>query len=646
MVDTARLDRDGGVRDTDPDPATELAQRAAAAGLQAAALDGVLCAATDADSALGEPVAARRGICLNMIVRNEVHIIREALDSVAPYICSWVIVDTGSDDGTQDLIRNHMAGLGIPGELHERPWRNFAHNRSEALTLAQNHGDYIWILDADDKLAGTPDFTRLNADIYLLRHRLGSDVYWRPQLFRDGLCVRYEGVVHEYASWDGPYTSAELEGEYHIEARTVGARSQDPLKYAHDRDLLLTEVERNPEDTRSVFYLAQSCFDLGRTREETYDFVNALKWYERRVEMGGWEEEVFFSMLRVAESMMRLRAPWEEIQEALFKSWEFRPTRAEPLYEIAQRYREERRWELGYLFAQAAAEIPFPEAEKLFVRADIYAWRAADEQAVCASWIGRQPETVTLCRRLLALPDLPDEDRPRITGNRDVCVPTMLNAASSYPDALVKTLLAEPGDPAIIVSLIAGPDRESTEQTLNSFLHNCTDISRVGRFLALDSGLPTEDRALLSERYGFLEFFDPRDRPRNHLVQLYQRIDGRLWLHLYQGWRFFAPENFISRLAAVLEAEPQVFQVGINYTDAAKLTGTNAPETAVRRAPEAGRYLLTDAVATGPAMFDTTRLERAGGIKGNKPITNLEQRAATAGLHTASLDEVLCITTL
>ena len=108
-----------------------------------------------------EPVIARPAICLNMIVRNEAHIVHEVLDSVAPYISSWVIVDTGSDDGTQDLIRNHMAGLGIPGELHERPWRNFAHNRTEALTLAQGHGDYIWVIDADDTVVGTPDFTRL-----------------------------------------------------------------------------------------------------------------------------------------------------------------------------------------------------------------------------------------------------------------------------------------------------------------------------------------------------------------------------------------------------------------------------------------------------------------------------------------------------
>jgi len=72
-----------------------------------------------------------------MIVRNEAHVIGETLDSVAPYIGSWVILDTGSDDGTQGLARRHTARLGIPGKLHERPWQNFGHNRNEALTLAQ-----------------------------------------------------------------------------------------------------------------------------------------------------------------------------------------------------------------------------------------------------------------------------------------------------------------------------------------------------------------------------------------------------------------------------------------------------------------------------------------------------------------------------
>jgi hypothetical protein len=109
---------------------------------------------------------------------------------------------------------------------------------------------------------------------------------------------------------------------------------------------------------------------------------------------------------------------------------------------------------------------------------------------------------------------------------------------------------------------------------------------------------------------------------------------------------FFAPENFITRLTAVLDAETHVFQVGINLADAATLTGTSAAENAIRRAPDAGRYLLADVIASGPAMFETARLDPTGGLDTTDPdpIAELARRAAAAGLRTASLDEVLCIT--
>ena len=587
-------------------------------------------------------VAARPEICLNMIVRNEAHIVHELLDVVAPYITSWVIVDTGSDDGTRDVIRSHMAKLGIPGELHERPWRNFGHNRSEALTLAQGHGDYIWVMDADDTVVGTPDFGGLSADVYAMRIRDSFTycTYWRRQLFRDGMRWRYEGVVHEYAHCDDPFVEERLDGDYYIESRRLGDRNLDPQKYARDRDLLLAEIERNPDDARSIFYLSQSYFNLG-------DFANAREWAARRAEMGGWDEEVYYAMFQVAESMSRLGAPWPEIQDAYLRAWASRPTRAEPLHAIACRYRTDQCYQLGYFFAERAAAIPLPEEDILFVGADVYNWRAIDEQAVCASWIGKHAEAFTLCRRVLARSDVPDDDRKRIAGNRDISAPTMIDAASSYPDVLARSLAAGPRDSQVTVSLVAGPDRPATEQTLNSFLRCCVDVSRIGRFLVVNAGLSAEDCATLLERYRFLEFCHsaPGDGPGAQFANIRGEIGGRFWLHLGQSWRFFAPERFIGRLTSVLEAEPEVFQVGINFGDAANLTGVCAAEDAVRRAGDGGCYVVTDGVASGPAMFETGRLDRAYGIDGTDrdSIAELRRRAAAVGLRTASLDEVLCI---
>jgi hypothetical protein len=195
----------------------------------------------------------------------------------------------------------------------------------------------------------------------------------------------------------------------------------------------------------------------------------------------------------------------------------------------------------------------------------------------------------------------------------------MLEAVSSYPDMLARNLIAGPCEAEVTVSLVAGADRAVTEQTLNSFLHCCTDVSRVGRFLVVDAGLSAHDRATLQEGYKFLEFANcaPGTPLRGH-------IHGRYWLHLGQGWRFFAPEDLIARLTAVLDAESHVFQVGINLDDAVTLTGASAPEQTVRRTPDAGRYVLADVQAKAPAVFDITRLDRPGG--------------------TATLDEVLCVT--
>ena len=430
-------------------------------------------------------------------------------------------------------------------------------------------------------------------------------------------------------------TDAQLEAAVESIVQSADLSDADP----YGLDLLMAKVERNPEDARSVNILAQTYFDSG-------DFVNARKWYSRQIEMGGFtDEETYIAKWQIAQSMAQLDTPWPHVQDALLKAWEFRPTRAEPLYRIALHYRVAGRYRLGYLFAERAAQIPFPEQDMMLFDPAILAWRATDEQAICASWIGKHAEAFTLCRRLVGRPDIPDHDRQRIAVNRDFSVPAMIDAASSYPDVLAGSLIPGPRDAEVTVTLVAGPDRGAAEQTLNSLLNCCNDIAQVGRFLVIDAGLSAPDRAMLHDRYRFLEFADPDEGLGAPLATLRTQIHGRFWLHLGQGWRFFAPENFITRLTAVLDTEPQVFQIGINFADAVKLTDTCATEQAVRRAPDTGRYVVTDVVACGPAMFDTERLDRAGGLDDieTDAIAGLRRRAGAAGLQTASLDEVLCI---
>ncbi|HEU4360296.1 MAG TPA: hypothetical protein VFR27_02165 [Mycobacterium sp.] len=404
---------------------------------------------------------------------------------------------------------------------------------------------------------------------------------------------------------------------------------------------LVAKLERNPDDARSMFLLAETLYQMG-------DFARACKVFYKRTEMGGWDQEIYFAMFRVAELMAKLGEPWPAVENAYLRAWELHPASGEPLCSIGYQYYQDSRFRLGHLFAKLAAEMPLPERGLTALGRD-YTIAAIDLQAMCEFGVGKHIEAFRLWRRLLTRPDLPDPIRQVITTKRNLAVPAMLGAASSFPAAVVEGLAAGPPDTEITVSLVAGPDRGSTEATLNSFLNCCTDICRVGRFLIVDAGLAAEDRTLLAERYGFVEFADagPAAGPGVLLARIRVRIGGRFWLHLGGDWRFFALGSFITRLTAVLEAEPQVFQVGINLADAVELTDAYVAGYAVRRAPDTDRYTLADRVATGPAMFDTTRLDRIGGIDDTDtdPIAGLQRRSATAGLRTASLDEVLCVAT-
>jgi len=176
-------------------------------------------------------------ICLNMIVKDEAPVIERCLRSVKPWIDHWVIVDTGSSDGTQAMIRKFMADL--PGVLHERPWRDFAHNRNQAMALARermrNADDFLLFIDADETLRMAPGFAwpQLDADGYQFRCELDGWQYLRNALVCAQQPWRWEGVLHEYLTQDAPHRWAALPEATIVVARD-GARARAGDTYLRD----------------------------------------------------------------------------------------------------------------------------------------------------------------------------------------------------------------------------------------------------------------------------------------------------------------------------------------------------------------------------------------------------------------------------
>jgi len=350
-------------------------------------------------------------ICLNMIVKNEADVIRRCLDSVRPIIDRWVIVDTGSTDGTQDIIREHLCDL--PGELHERPWRDFAHNRSEALELARGMSDYTLIIDADDtlKITHSTGLPALTADSYMLKINDTSIVYQRQQLVRSALPWRYEGVLHEYLTCDGAAPSGQLSG-IEIRRNHDGARRKDPETYRRDASVLeaALRTETNPFlRARYQFYLAQSYRDCR-------EWEKALKHYLARAELGFWQEEVFISLYQAARLKERLDYPDQDVIEAYLRAADALPTRVEALYRASRFCRQRARYEEGYHIAKRGLAIPMP-SDALFVEPWIYEMGLLDEFSLNAYWSGHNRDSLDASLKILATAKLSAAETQRVVAN-------------------------------------------------------------------------------------------------------------------------------------------------------------------------------------------------------------------------------------
>jgi hypothetical protein len=133
--------------------------------------------------------------------------------------------------------------------------------------------------------------------------------------------------------------------------------------------------------------------------------------------MGGWEEEQFYSAFRIGMCRGLLNKPWEQIQQAFLESWELRPHRAEPLYQIARVYRLMGHPRLGFLFAQMASQMPYPSEDILFVSEDVYRYGILDEIGSTAFYAGKPHMGYAACKKLLTENRLPQDQLERVQNN-------------------------------------------------------------------------------------------------------------------------------------------------------------------------------------------------------------------------------------
>lgn len=306
---------------------------------------------------------------LVMIVRDEAQTIESVLESYIPHIDCWTIVDTGSTDGTQEIVRKLFAKHDKPGEIFATNFVDFSTNKNQALDL---HGEKsVFTIMPIGKLVADH---RLRTELRQWEHSASPpafrvtvrDYSELPLIQKTSAKNRYKGRTHEYLDVDTRIVGASLcEMVYDRSHRT---KEQWEARWQRDIDLLAQDVhsEDTAISTRAWFYLGQTCECLG-------DFGSALNAYATRAGIPGYFDETYLAKMRIAKMMVKLHRSWPEIMNAYLEAYRFDFNRAEPLYYIAKRYYDGNSPELALMFAREAALKLEPKTDLSFsVERNIY----------------------------------------------------------------------------------------------------------------------------------------------------------------------------------------------------------------------------------------------------------------------------------
>ncbi|SLM62561.1 Dolichol-phosphate mannosyltransferase in lipid-linked oligosaccharide synthesis cluster [Dickeya aquatica] len=203
-----------------------------------------------------------------MIIKNEARHLARTLASLMPYFDDIVIVDTGSDDGSQAIARQYTHSV------HDFTWVNdFSAARNASLTYARH--DWVLVVDADEEIESI-DIEALYALIKQHPKAIGrverinyiDDESGQStirecinRLFHKNL-YHYTGIIHEQVTPRKNHTQIQS-FTTPITLNHVGYKKeilQQTDKITRNITLLKQALETEPEDPYLLFQLGKSYY--------------------------------------------------------------------------------------------------------------------------------------------------------------------------------------------------------------------------------------------------------------------------------------------------------------------------------------------------------------------------------------------------
>jgi glycosyltransferase involved in cell wall biosynthesis len=320
------------------------------------------------DSMVAYPIKGDRKIIVTLMIKNEEKIIKRCILNALAIADAICISDTGSTDGTVDLLKEFLPTLAIPTKLAHHEWQDFGHNRTLSFREAQtfckelqwdSDRTYSLLLDADMNFVMKPNFTKeaLTAEGYSIIQKNASLEYYNTRFIRVGHPWSCVGVTHEY--WGGGSCN-QLSTVYIDDIGDGGCKAD---KFIRDERLLRKGLEEDPTNGRYMFYLAQTLKDMGKLQD-------SIDYYKKRIEVGGWFEEIWYSMYMISKLYYEL-GNMPEMECWGLKAYEFNKNRSENIYFLTKIFREKGQNFKAWHYMKLGKAIKKP-SDLLFLESAVY----------------------------------------------------------------------------------------------------------------------------------------------------------------------------------------------------------------------------------------------------------------------------------
>jgi hypothetical protein len=305
------------------------------------------------------------------MIKNEEKIIERCFTNALSFCDAICVTDTGSTDKTCEIVSNLFKTISIPAKLYHDKWKDFGHNRSNSFnnTVAfckelgwDLNTTYGLLLDADMVLKVVNfDKEQLKDNGYKIIQKNSAIEYYNTRFIKIGYPWKCTGVTHEY--WDGCECGTISIDKIYIDDIGDGGAKND--KFDRDVRLLTQGLKDEPNNARYLFYLAQTLKDTGKFKE-------SIKLYKKRIQIGGWQEEVWYSYYMIGKCWLGLKDK-NKFECWMNRAYEYRKERAEPLYDLTRYFREQSNDQFkAYQYFLMGVNIPYPKNDVLFIENHVY----------------------------------------------------------------------------------------------------------------------------------------------------------------------------------------------------------------------------------------------------------------------------------